>query len=50
MGVSQYQAEGDRVIVISVGGPRKMAALRVKRARLQNDRRAVIKWYRCPDK
>lgn len=38
------------MIVIAVGEPLRKAAPRVKKARLQDERRAVIKWYRTPEK
>ncbi len=38
------------MIVIAVGEPRRKMTARVRRARLQNGRRAVIIWYRPPEK
>jgi hypothetical protein len=38
------------MIVIAVGEPRTKVPAGQRMTRLQNDRRAVIKWYRCPGK
>jgi len=38
------------MIVIAVVKTRRTEAVREKKARMQNGRSAVIKWYRLPEK